>query len=647
MTCTTLVLAACVCVVGGRLEKGLALEQMDALLRAQALGLAPKAGGAEQMALRAVVAAAAPAELSAAAAVCTSCCTAAGAARVRGGESAMAAMLDADPLLAQSAGHPCAPHAMCAQIKAGGHLPMEYVSYLGAAGAATATAAAPSAAASAAAVQHSRVAAINIWLGGRSPNEVFWKTLRTFGHAHAASVLDYIWFVDDEDLAAKARAYGVLHSLTNLRVISRYTVDGVAADLATFVHHQVWLATKAFTGRTAPATYRLAHNLCDVRPLFGLVFEAWIAEVPRLATSAGATHAPTLEAYTHWGWIDQHTSVGNLAKFLGVRFGEPSDLDRFDVVSFRFLDAAHIFTSGQLSIFRNTPVVNHMWESVPTKHLAETFDRDPSDPKVRLCCSVETRRGGVCSLSPPPPPCPARLHPFHGNATQVGRSMVFDEFRGSNAFIEAKASTRIRIKVTFVAALSPEVIVARVEPGSDAAGAAPSEALGGALLAGPAVTMQQSAQQPLQSMFERTAAVHNAALLRRAAGSATTLPAETTKVADDTARYGGAPLAPSWRDVPVKTSDIAPRWVGKHLLESDRGFFAFWRDRDGRWFKRAPSTFAYVSDLMDGSGAMKGTMQMYEAVLAHTRGALCTIKAADAPGFKGSDPRYSRCGNSR
>ena len=34
-------------------------------------------------------------------------------------------------------------------------------------------------------------------------------------------------------------------------------------------------------------------------------------------------------------------------------------------------------------------------------------------------------------------------------------------------------------------------------------------------------------------------------------------------------------------------------------------------------------------------------------VLVHTRGALCTINAADAPGFKGSDPRYARCTNSR
>lgn len=191
--------------------------------------------------------------------------------------------------------------------------------------------------------------------------------------------------------------------------------------------------------------------------------------------------------------------------------------------------------------------------------------------------------------------------------------MVFDEFRGSNAFVEAGAQTRVRIKVTFVAALSGSVIVARVEPGSDAAGVAPTEALGGVLLAGQSAT-PATAQQSLQDMFERTAAVHNAALLRRAVGDTASLPAETTAATDDTGRYGGAPLAPGWRDVAVKTSDIAPRWVGKHLLESDRGFFAFWRDRDGRWFKRAPSTFTYVSDSMDGTGKMQGSMQMYEAV---------------------------------
>lgn len=375
----------------GQLEKGLALEQLDAVLRVRALGLAPNAGGAEQAAMRAVIAAAAPAELSAAAAVCTSCCTATGEARARGGESLIAAMLDADPLLAQSAGHPCAPHAMCAQIKAGGHLSTVYASYLGAAATPAATAVAAVAAAASATVQHSRVAAINIWLGSRSPNEVFWETLRTFGHAHVASVLDYFWFVDDEELAAKARAYGVQHSLTNLRVISRYTIDGNAVDLATFVHHEVWIATKSFTGRTAPATYRLAHNLCDVRPLFGLVFNAWIAEVPRLATAAGAMYAAALPAYTHWGWIDQHTSVGNVAKFLRVGLEEPGDLDLFDVISFRFLDAAHIFTSGQLSIFRDTPLVNHMWESVPKKHLIETFDRDASDPNVRMSSSTDER----------------------------------------------------------------------------------------------------------------------------------------------------------------------------------------------------------------------------------------------------------------
>jgi len=134
-------------------------------------------------------------------------------------------------------------------------------------------------------------------------------------------------------------------------------------------------------------------------------------------------------AYSHWGWIDHHTYVGNLLKFVdGGR-----DLNDFDIVSFRYVDAPHIFTSGQLTIYRNAPSTNFLWQRIDRKTLTRVFNRD------------EAAKG----------------------ATQ---SMVFDEFWSSNNAIFSPADTGVRIKISFVSGLSPTIIAARVKHlASDAA----------------------------------------------------------------------------------------------------------------------------------------------------------------------------------
>ena len=593
--------------VGGLVDSAAEVERRNVVQR---LGRLAQHGGAETAAMRAMVRAATPAALGSAAKVCESCCGVRGKLRLEGDEYAISNALDAEPLLARSYDHPCAANAICAQLTEQ-YLSGDYESYAlrGAASTLAAASALVSSTLVAAAQQmHSRVLGINIWIGARSPAPVFWETLRTFAHAHTASVLDYVWFVDDAALATEANAYATLHGITNLWIVSQYSVGGKVVNLATFMHEKLWLATKQWTGRHTPATYKLAHNLCDIRHLFGIIFEEWIHRAPRLATTAAATYAPALSSYTHWGWIDQHTSMGDLAKFLHVK--QPgkssdgsiqSDLDMFDVLSFRFLDAAQIFTSGQLSIFRDIRVVNHIWESVGAERIKETFDRDATDP-------------------------------------HVGRSLVFDEFRGSNAIILAPLSTRIRIKVSFVSALGPLLIVAQVAGGE------------GRLIA--AASAHKDAAKSLQAQFDATAAAHNAAAKRRnnAQSQPLKLGVETAAVGDDTTRIGGAPLQPTWRDVALKQGDIAGRWLGTHLALPDRGFFTFWRDRDGRWFKRVPAAFAYSSSLsrrgavVEGGEIMGGVIKHFDVVLTHTRGALCVIQASEVDTFSASS--HSQCANS-
>lgn len=72
-----------------------------------------------------------------------------------------------------------------------------------------------------------------------------------------------------------------------------------------------------------------AYKLCDFRPMFGVLFSKYIS------------------SREWWGYFDPDIIFGNIRSFL-----TPKVLNSYD----------RIFTQGHLTLFRNTPEINNLWQ---------------------------------------------------------------------------------------------------------------------------------------------------------------------------------------------------------------------------------------------------------------------------------------------
>jgi hypothetical protein len=388
-----------------------------------------------------------------------------------------------------------------------------------------------------------------------------------------AQLLDYLWFIEGTSDIAHAKALAVRMRLHNLLVFgptfrsplhtsggddhvaaSRRCAGsgGVRVSLSQFLHESVWMITKGRTGLQRPPTYRIAHNLCDMRPLFGLVFRAWLdqgptrrrcAKLPSAASSAGGASYPP-GGYSHWAWIDDHTTLGDLGRYLaGGRA-----LSRADVLTIRTFqgDAKEIFTAGQFSVFRHVDSVSRLWELMDPAMVTRAFNRSGRH--------------------------------WDAQGTREGSSMNVDEYTFSNAVLHAPCSFAgacIRWRVYVAGATGPQLVGASV----------PSD---GRLVAAPRVgtsTAEVAANAAeLRAMWERSR------------------------------RHGNRT---------VRLRSVPPgRWEGKDLGAAD-GFFVFWSNSTGRWFKRALKQ-STLGAALDASGRVL----YYEPALIHTRPPLCQLDQA-------------------
>jgi len=124
------------------------------------------------------------------------------------------------------------------------------------------------------------------------------------------SFIDFIFFTDDEDIQQ--------FEGKNIRVVP-FTIDE-------FNH----LASRKLSH---PFTLKKAYKLCDLKPMYGKIFEDHIRD------------------YNFWGFSDLDFILGDLKKLL-----TPDLLSAYDILSFY-----ELFISGPFCIMRNTEKVNTLF----------------------------------------------------------------------------------------------------------------------------------------------------------------------------------------------------------------------------------------------------------------------------------------------
>ncbi len=140
--------------------------------------------------------------------------------------------------------------------------------------------------------------------------------------------IDFWFFCDNPWSGAK-------HTAPNVRVIPM-----------TLLEFNV-LATNKLGVEVALAN---AYKLCDLKPMYGRVFEDY------------------LRPYQFWGFCDVDILLGDTSKILTAKL-----LDDFDIIS-----AHALYLSGPFSLFRNTQLVNDLFQK------SADVGRVISDPRVLL-----------------------------------------------------------------------------------------------------------------------------------------------------------------------------------------------------------------------------------------------------------------------
>eukprot|EP01062_Namystynia_karyoxenos_P012716 TRINITY_DN14597_c0_g1_i1.p1 TRINITY_DN14597_c0_g1~~TRINITY_DN14597_c0_g1_i1.p1 ORF type:complete len:1014 (+),score=262.97 TRINITY_DN14597_c0_g1_i1:81-3044(+) len=189
-----------------------------------------------------------------------------------------------------------------------------------------------------------RIALIAVFVGTRPPPAVFfdaWETVR--GNA---AILDLLVIAEQGPAQEALRQELAARKVPNVRIVTEY------GGLAGFIHRR----TSELVPGLPVLTHALGWNLCDYRPLFGSIFE------------------DQLKQYSHWGWADTHLYLGDLMRH--TRGG--ADFHESDVVTFKEVGSWSLFTSGTITVFRNTPAVREAWRALPAAELRRTLE-DPQN----------------------------------------------------------------------------------------------------------------------------------------------------------------------------------------------------------------------------------------------------------------------------
>lgn len=176
-----------------------------------------------------------------------------------------------------------------------------------------------------------KIAVINVWLGRSIPEHMV-QSIETFSRNDGTH---YILFTDPSYLVSLKEQLSHLNQTT---VHSHYKIKGQAVSLKEYIHHQFWQRTRGVTQEPAAYSYDFAHNLCDYRPLYGLIFGEFIRQ------------------YSHWAWTDKDTFIGDLSQHITAY-----DLAQAEIIGIggtKHGAKVMLSTYGQLAIFQNSERVN-------------------------------------------------------------------------------------------------------------------------------------------------------------------------------------------------------------------------------------------------------------------------------------------------
>lgn len=95
-----------------------------------------------------------------------------------------------------------------------------------------------------------------------------------------------------------------------------------------------------------------------------LMFGKWPRLVAEYKPAYGHIFSRWLGNYTHWGYTDFDTIVGQLPRFI-----ERSELTEHHIVTYSFGDTEAVYLRGQWTVHRNTPGVNRLWRQC--SHLSD------------------------------------------------------------------------------------------------------------------------------------------------------------------------------------------------------------------------------------------------------------------------------------
>ena len=88
----------------------------------------------------------------------------------------------------------------------------------------------------------------------------------------------------------------------------------------------------------------------------GLMFGKWPRLVAEYKPAYGEVFERWLGNYTHWGYTDFDTILGQLPRFI-----ERSELTQHHIVTYSFGDEDAVYLRGQWTIHRKDPAVNRLW----------------------------------------------------------------------------------------------------------------------------------------------------------------------------------------------------------------------------------------------------------------------------------------------
>eukprot|EP00924_Labyrinthula_sp_SR-Ha-C_P005547 snap_masked-scaffold_68-processed-gene-0.45-mRNA-1 protein AED:1.00 eAED:1.00 QI:0/-1/0/0/-1/1/1/0/359 len=185
-----------------------------------------------------------------------------------------------------------------------------------------------------------RIALFYVYTGKPAPLKL--PYLQTY--SHNSNLLDLFIILDNQNLTKSIQTILELPEVNNLFLLEY-------ENLSSFIKEKL---EGRIQGLKFPiSTENFGWNLCDVRPFYYTVFAD---EVSRVSN----------RKYTHWGWTDTHTYLGNLSHFLS------NELLNSDVISFLETSANGIFTSGTLSLFTTKKEIwSNMEEEVVLRTLLD------------------------------------------------------------------------------------------------------------------------------------------------------------------------------------------------------------------------------------------------------------------------------------